>query len=61
MNKTAKLTSVYPTVMALTCTPNPVIAGNTTICTVTMNGIMPDGTTVWVLSDQPFFVPPTGT
>jgi hypothetical protein len=41
VNKTATLTSVYPTVAALTCAPNPVIGGNTTICTVTMNGIMP--------------------
>ena len=61
VNKTAALTSVYPTVTALTCTPNPVIAGNTTVCTVTMNGIMPSATTVWVLSDQPFFAPANGT
>jgi hypothetical protein len=61
VNKTAALTSVYPTVMALTCTPNPVIAGNTTICTVTLNGIMPAATPVWVLSDQPFFAPASGT
>ena len=49
VNKTATLTSVYPTVTALTCTPNPVIAGNTTVCTVTLNGIMPAATTVWIL------------
>jgi hypothetical protein len=57
VNKTAALTSVYPTVAALTCTPNPVVAENTTVCTVTMNGIMPSDTTVWILSDQPFFAP----
>jgi hypothetical protein len=57
VDKTATLTSVYPTVAALTCTPNPVIGGNTTVCTVTMNGIMPSDTTVSVLSDQPFFLP----
>ena len=45
---------------ALTCTPNPVIGGNTTVCTVTMNGIMVEDTTVSVLSDQPFFVPADG-
>jgi hypothetical protein len=45
----------------LTCTPNPVIAGTTTICTVTMNGVMPTPTTVWILSDQPFFAPGSGT
>ncbi len=61
VNKTADLTSVYPTVTALTCNPNPVIAGNTTICTVTLNGIMPAATTVWILSDQPFFAPASGT
>jgi hypothetical protein len=61
VNKTAPLTSVYPTVIGLTCTPNPVIAGNTTICTVTMNGIMPAATTVWIHSDQPFFAPGSGT
>jgi Beta-propeller repeat len=62
VNKTAPLTSVYPTVAGLTCTPNPVIAGNTTVCTVTMNGIMPAATPVWILSDQPFFAPaPPGT
>ena len=61
VNKTATLTSVYPTVAALTCTPNPVIAGNTTICTVTLNGIMPAATPVWILSDQPFFAPASGT
>jgi hypothetical protein len=57
VNKTAALTSVYPTVAALTCTPNPVVAENTTVCTLTMNGIMPSDTTVWILSDQPFFAP----
>ena len=61
VNKTATLTSVYPTVIALTCTPNPVIAGNTTVCTVTLNGIMPAATPVWILSDQPFFAPASGT
>jgi hypothetical protein len=61
VNKTTILTSVYPTVVALTCTPNPVIAGNTTICTVTLNGIVPSPTTVWILSDQPFFAPASGT
>jgi hypothetical protein len=61
VNKTATLTSVYPTVAALTCAPNPVIGGNTTICTVTMNGIMPAATPVWVLSDQPFIAPANGT
>ena len=59
VNKTAALTSVYPTVIALAC--NPVIGGNTTICTVTMNGIMPAATPVWVLSDQPFIAPANGT
>jgi hypothetical protein len=48
-------------VTALACTPNPVIAGNTTVCTVTLNGIMPAATPVWVLSDQPFFAPASGT
>jgi hypothetical protein len=38
-----------------------VIAGNTTVCTVTLNGIMPTPTTVWILSDQPFFAPAAGT
>jgi hypothetical protein len=61
VNKTALLTSVYPTVVALACTPNPVIGGNTTICTLTMNGIMPSAETVWVLSDQPFLAPASGT
>jgi len=61
VNKTATLTSVYPTVAALTCAPNPVIGGNTAICTVTMNGIMPAATPVWVLSDQPFIAPANGT
>jgi len=41
----------------LTCTPNPVIGGNPTVCTVTMNGIVPTDTPVSVLSDQPFFLP----
>jgi hypothetical protein len=59
VNKTAALTSVYPTVVALAC--NPVIAGNTTTCTVTLNGIMPAATLVWVLSDEPFFAPANGT
>ena len=40
VDKTATLESVYPTVTALTCTPNPVIGGNTTVCTVTLNGTM---------------------
>ena len=57
VEKTATLESVYPTVTALTCTPNPVIAENTTVCTVTMNGIMVEDITVSVLSDQPFFAP----
>ncbi len=57
VNKTATLTSVDATVVGLVCAPNPVIAGNQTICTVTMNGIMPADTTVFVLSDQPFFLP----
>jgi hypothetical protein len=48
-------------VTALTCTPNPVIAGNTTICTVTVNGIMPAAATVWIHSDEPFFAPGSGT
>jgi hypothetical protein len=61
VNKTAILTSVYPTVVALTCNPNPVIAGNATICTVTLNGIMPSPAPVWILSDQPFFAPASGT
>jgi hypothetical protein len=60
VNKTANLTSVYPTVTAVVCTPNPVISGNTTVCTVTMNGIMPADTPVSVLSDQPFFAPASG-
>jgi hypothetical protein len=61
VNKTANITSVDPSVLAMTCNPNPVIAGNTTICTVTMNGVMPSPTTVFVLSDQPFFAPASGT
>ena len=61
VNKTAALTSVYPTVVALKCNPDPVIAGATTICTVTLNGIMPAATPVWILSDQPFFAPANGT
>ena len=60
MNKTAALTSVYPTVTALTCTPNPVIGGNTTVCTVTLNGIMPGAVTCRFLSDQPFIAPASG-
>jgi hypothetical protein len=61
VNKAALLTSVYPTVAALACTPNPVISGNQTICTVTMNGVMPSDTTVWVSTDQPFLAPASGT
>jgi hypothetical protein len=61
VNKTANITSIDPSVVAMTCNPNPVIAGNTTICTVTMNGVMPFATTVYVLSDQPFFAPASGT
>jgi hypothetical protein len=61
VNKTANLTSVYPTVVALTCNPNPVISGTTTICTVTLNGLMVEPTPVFVLSDQPFFAPANGT
>jgi len=57
VEKTATLTSVNATVIGLTCAPNPVIAGNTATCTVTMNGIMPTDTPVSVLSDQPFFLP----
>ena len=57
VNKTATLESVYPTVTALTCTPNPVIGGDTTVCTVTMNGIMVEDITVSVLSDQPLLLP----
>ena len=38
-----------PTVTALTCTPNPIIGGNPTVCTVTMNGIMVENTPVSVL------------
>jgi hypothetical protein len=60
VNKTATLTSVYPTVTALTCTPNPVIGGNTTVCTVTLNGIMPRAVTVAVSTDQPFIAPASG-
>jgi hypothetical protein len=59
VNKTAALTSVYPTVTVLTCPP--VIGGNTATCTVTMNGIMPAPTPVFVLSDEPFFAPANGT
>jgi hypothetical protein len=61
VNKAAILTSVDPVVVALTCNPNPVFAGNTTICTVTLNGIVPAPTPVFVLSDQPFFAPASGT
>ena len=57
VNKTATLESVYATVTALTCTPNPVIGGDTTVCTVTMNGIMVEDTPVSVLSDQPLLLP----
>jgi len=57
VEKTATLTSVYPTVTALTCAPNPVIGGNPTVCTVTMNGIMPAPTSVYVSSDQPLLLP----
>src|SRR5205823_1361739 len=57
VDKTATLTSVNATVIGLTCAPNPVIAGNTATCTVTMNGIVPTDTPVSVLSDQPFFLP----
>jgi hypothetical protein len=60
VNKTANLASVYPTVTALTCTPNPVIGGNTTVCTVTLNGIMPGAVTVAVSTDQPFIAPASG-
>ena len=60
VNKFATLESVNPTVIGLACAPNPVIGGNTTVCTVTMNGIMPSATGVFVLSDQPFFVPANG-
>jgi hypothetical protein len=61
INKAVNLASVNPTVKTLTCTPNPVIAEKTTICTVTMNGTMPSATAVWILSDQPFFAPANGT
>jgi hypothetical protein len=61
VDKAAVLTSIYPNVVALTCTPNPVIAEQTTVCTVTLNAIMPSATTVWILSDQPFFAPASGT
>jgi hypothetical protein len=61
VNKAAVVTSINPAVVALNCTPNPVFAGNTTICTVTMNGVMPSATPVFVLSDQPFFAPASGT
>jgi hypothetical protein len=57
VEKTATLTSVYPTVTALTCAPNPVIGGDTTVCTVTLNGIMPARTSVYVSSDQPLLLP----
>jgi hypothetical protein len=59
--KAAILTSVDAAVVALTCTPNPVIAGNAPVCKVTLNGIAPEPTTVWILSDQPFFAPAAGT
>ena len=48
VNETATLESVNPTVIGLACAPNPVIGGNTTVCTVTMNGIMPSATGVYV-------------
>ena len=58
VNKTSELlTSERATVTALTCTPNPVIGGDTTVCTVTMNGIMVEDTPVSVLSDQPLLLP----
>src|SRR5204862_674333 len=57
VNTAARLTSVNPTVIGLVCAPNPVIGGNTTVCTVTMNGIMPSDTPVSVLSDQPLLLP----
>jgi hypothetical protein len=44
----------------LTCTPNPVFGGDTTICTVTLNGIMPGAVTVQVSTDQPFIAPASG-
>jgi len=55
--KWADLTSVDATVVGLTCNPNPVIAGTTTTCTVTLNGTAPEATSVFILSDQPFFAP----
>src|SRR5207248_1379552 len=55
--KAAVLTSVDATVVGLTCNPNPVIAGTTTTCTVTLNGTAPEATSVFILSDQPFFLP----
>ena len=61
VKKEAVITSVYPTVVALACTPNPVIAGHNAVCTVTMNGIMIEPTTVWVESDQPFLAPASWT
>ena len=61
VTKAAQLTSINPVVVALNCAPNPVIAGATAICTVTMNGIMPTPEPVFVLSDQPFFAPASGT
>ena len=57
VKKTAALESVYATVTALTCTPNPVIGGNTTVCTVTLNGTMVEDISVYVSSDQLFFLP----
>ena len=55
--KAAILTSVDAAVIALTCNPNPVIAGTTTTCTATLNGTAPEATSVFMLSDQPFFAP----
>jgi hypothetical protein len=57
VEKTARLESVYPTVTALTCAPNPVIGGNPTVCTVTLNGTMVENISVSVLSDQPLLLP----
>src|SRR5207237_3106202 len=48
---------VDATVVGLTCNPNPVIAGPTTTCTGTLNGTAPEATSVFILSDQPFFLP----
>ena len=59
--KAAVLTSVDAAVVGLTCNPNPVIAGTTTTCTATLNGTAPEATTVFILSDQPFFAPVPAT